>query len=70
VLESIRVLERALDAKAELRFEPRAPGDPLRTRADSTLIERDLLFKPSTPIERGLEAEAEWARALYVGAER
>ncbi|MBI1798712.1 MAG: NAD-dependent epimerase/dehydratase family protein [Candidatus Eisenbacteria bacterium] len=70
VLEAIRILERALGAKAELRFEPRPPGDPLRTRADAARIERDLGFRPATPIARGLEAEAEWARGLYAEARR
>lgn len=68
VLEAIRILEGALARKAELRFEPRPPGDPLRTRADATRIERDLGFRPSTPIERGLAAEAAWARGLYAEA--
>jgi nucleoside-diphosphate-sugar epimerase len=67
VLEAVRILERLLDARGELRFEPRPPGDPLRTRADATLIERDLGFRPRTPIEDGLAREAEWARSLYVG---
>ncbi|HTM56977.1 MAG TPA: NAD-dependent epimerase/dehydratase family protein [Candidatus Udaeobacter sp.] len=70
VLEAIRLLERALDQKADVRFEPRPPGDPLETRADATRIESDLGFKPSTPIERGLGAEAEWARALHAEARR
>ena len=70
VLEAIALLESALGAKAELRFEPRPPGDPLRTRADAGRIERDLGFRPATPIATGLGAEAEWARTLYAGARR
>lgn len=65
VLEAIRILERALGIKAELRFEPRPPGDPLRTRADASRMQADLGFTPGVGIERGLEAEAEWARGLY-----
>ena len=42
--------------------------DPLRTRADAGRIERDLGFRPATPIQQGLEAEAEWARELGLGA--
>jgi UDP-glucose 4-epimerase len=62
VLEAIAILERALSAKAKLQFEPRAAGDPMRTRADASHLERDLGWKPRTPIEQGLAAEAEWAR--------
>jgi UDP-glucose 4-epimerase len=65
VLQSIEILEGALGVKAEIQFQPRPPGDPLRTRADATRIRKDLDFAPDTPIERGLAAEAEWARGLY-----
>ncbi len=65
VLEAIGLLERALDRKARLRFEPRPPGDPPRTRADASRLRAELDFVPAVPIERGLEAEAEWARRLY-----
>ena len=68
VLEAIRILEGALGAKANVRFEARPPGDPLRTRADATRIRSDLGFAPSTPIEKGLAAEAAWARSLYAGS--
>jgi UDP-glucose 4-epimerase len=65
VLEAIAILEKALGAKAGIRFEPRPPGDPLRTRADATRIRADLGFAPSTPITEGLAAEAGWMRDLY-----
>jgi UDP-glucose 4-epimerase len=65
VMQAIGILEKALGVKANVRFEPRPPGDPLRTRADATRIGADLGFTPSTGIEQGLAAEAEWARGLY-----
>jgi UDP-glucose 4-epimerase len=68
VLEAIGILEGALEIKAKLRFEPRPPGDPLRTRADASRLKRDLGFVPGVPIEQGLKAEAEWARRLYAGS--
>ena len=68
VLEAIRILEQALGVKAQLRFEPRPPGDPLRTRADATRLAADLGFTPATRIEQGLAAEAEWARGLVAGS--
>jgi nucleoside-diphosphate-sugar epimerase len=67
VLEAIQILERALGVRAEVRFEPRPPGDPLRTRADTSRIRADLGFAPGTGIEQGLAAEAEWSRGLYAG---
>jgi UDP-glucose 4-epimerase len=68
VLESIAILERAIGVKAVLDFQPRPPGDPLRTRADAGRIRADLGFAPSVPIEQGLAAEAAWARDLYSGS--
>jgi len=67
LLEAIRLLEGALGSRARLQFEPRPPGDPLRTRADASRLRAELGFAPATPIERGLAAEAEWARTLYAG---
>lgn len=68
VVEAIAILERALGVKAKVDFQPRPPGDPLRTRADATRIRAGLGFAPATPIEQGLAAEAEWAKALYGGS--
>jgi UDP-glucose 4-epimerase len=65
VLETIAILEEALGVKAKLRFEPRPPGDPLRTRADATRLRTDLDYETKVGIREGLAAEAAWARALY-----
>lgn len=65
VLEAIDILERVLGVKVTLRFEPRLPGDPPRTRADASRLRSDLGFVPNIGIEPGLAAEAEWARGLY-----
>jgi nucleoside-diphosphate-sugar epimerase len=68
VLQSIGILEGALGVKARLRFEPRPPGDPLRTRADATRLRTDLDYATRVGIEDGLAAEAAWARTLYGSA--
>jgi len=65
VLEAIRILEETLGMKATLAFEPRQPGDPLRTRADASRIRTGLGFAPAVNIRQGLAAEAGWARGLY-----
>ncbi len=68
VLEAIRLLEERLGVKAQLRFEERPPGDPLRTRADAARLAADLDYTTTVSIGDGLAAEAEWARTLYGGA--
>jgi UDP-glucose 4-epimerase len=67
VLEAVAILERALGVKAKLRFEPRPPGDPLRTRADAARLRADLDYATRVGIEEGLAAEARWAKSLYAG---
>uniref|UniRef100_A0A832HZF4 NAD-dependent epimerase/dehydratase family protein n=1 Tax=Eiseniibacteriota bacterium TaxID=2212470 RepID=A0A832HZF4_UNCEI len=67
VRQAIALLEDALGVRAVIDAQPRPPGDPLRTRADATRLTADLGFAPATPIERGLAAEAAWARELYAG---
>ena len=67
VLEAIRLLEKSLGVKAQVKFEPRPPGDPLRTRADATRLAADFDFTPGTAIADGLAAQAEWARSLHGG---
>jgi UDP-glucose 4-epimerase len=68
VLEAIRLLEGALGRKAQLRFEERPPGDPMRTRADASRMAADLDFTPRIAIAEGLAAEARWAVDLYSGS--
>ncbi len=70
VLEAIRLLEGALGVAADLRFEPRPPGDPLRTRADATRLKAELGYATRVGVADGLVAEAAWARTLYGGTAR
>ena len=65
VREAIAILERACGARARLEFAPLPPGDPPRTRADASRLRADFDCVPAVPIERGLEAVAEWTRGLY-----
>ena len=65
VVEAVALLERFLGVKAKLRFEPRPPGDPLRTRADASRLRGDLDYATRVGIEDGLAAEAAWAKRLY-----
>ncbi len=68
VRQAIQLLESCLGVKARIRHEPMPPGDPLRTRADATRLRAALGVVPATSVERGLAAEADWARTLYAGA--
>jgi UDP-glucose 4-epimerase len=65
VLEAIALLENSLGVKAKVKFEPRPPGDPMRTRADASRLAADLGYATAVGIADGLAAESEWARTLY-----
>jgi UDP-glucuronate 4-epimerase len=61
----IETLERCLGRTAEKRLLPLQPGDVPRTYADITDLERDVGFRPVTPIENGIARFVEWYRNYY-----
>jgi UDP-glucuronate 4-epimerase len=58
----IAVLEEALGRKAIIELAPMEPGDVPATFADIADSERELGFKPATPIEQGLPRFVAWYR--------
>lgn len=61
----IETLEKCLGKEAKKEFYPMQPGDVYQTYADVTDLIEDFDFKPSTPIEEGLQKFAEWYREYY-----
>ncbi len=61
----IATLEKALGAKAQIKFEPMQPGDVARTYADIEASRRDLGFDPKTPISEGIPRFVAWYRDHY-----
>ena len=61
----ITVIEQCLGRKAKRNFLPLQPGDVPNTYADVDDLIRDVGFKPSTPIEEGVQAFIDWYRAYY-----
>ncbi len=62
LLRFIELLEQALGRKAIKTFEPMQPGDVIATAADTSALEAWVGFRPSTPLELGLERFAAWVR--------
>jgi UDP-glucuronate 4-epimerase len=69
LLTFIGVLEDCLGRKAIKNLLPLQPGDVLSTYADIDDLEKDVGFKPETPIELGLEQFVRWYRSYYGGKE-
>ena len=60
------VLPADYDFEAHKQLVPMQPGDVPVTYADTSALERDYGFKPSTPLRQGLRAFAEWYVRFYM----
>ena len=60
-----RVLPKDYDFEAHKELVPMQPGDVPITYADTTPLERDYGFKPSTSLREGLRRFAEWYKEFY-----
>lgn len=65
LLHLIETLEQCLGKRAEKRMLPPDPADLSATWADTTDLERDVGFVPSTPIENGVPQFVKWYREFY-----
>lgn len=60
------VLPEDYDFEAHKELVPMQPGDVPITYADTSALERDFGFKPSTSLRDGLRKFAEWYREFYM----
>ena len=63
------VLPEDYDFEAHKKLVPMQPGDVPVTYADTSALERDFGFKPSTSLRDGLRAFARWYREFYMDGE-
>ena len=61
------VLDNDYDFEAHKKLVAMQPGDVPVTYADTSALERDFGFHPSTPLREGLRKFAEWYREFYLG---
>lgn len=60
-----KVLSADYDFEAHKKLVPMQPGDVPVTYADTSALERDFGFKPSTRLRDGLRKFAEWYKEFY-----
>ena len=60
------VLPEDYDFESHKELVPMQPGDVPITYADTTPLERDYGFKPSTPLREGLRKFSEWYKEFYI----
>ncbi len=61
-----KVLPVDYDFEAHKKLVPMQPGDVPVTYADTSALEKDFGFKPSTSLREGLRKFAEWYREFYL----
>ena len=61
------VLPEDYDFEAHKELVPMQAGDVPITYADTTALERDFDFKPSTSLREGLRKFARWYKEFYMG---
>lgn len=61
------VLTEDYDFEAHRELVPMQPGDVPVTYADTSALEADFGFKPSTSLREGLRRFAEWYKGFYIG---
>lgn len=59
------VLPKDYDFEAHKELVPMQPGDVPVTYADTSALEHDFGYKPSTPLREGLRKFAEWYKEFY-----
>lgn len=59
------VLQKDYDFDSHMELVPMQPGDVPVTFADTTPLEKDFGFKPSTDLRTGLRKFAEWYKQFY-----
>ena len=68
-LIAAKVLPQDYDFEAHKELVPMQPGDVPVTYADTSALEADFGYKPSTPLRDGLRAFAQWYANYYGTAE-
>jgi UDP-glucuronate 4-epimerase len=61
----VEILESEFGRKADIELVPMQPGDVAETCADVDDLMRDVGFRPSTPIERGVSDFIAWYRDYH-----
>ena len=65
LLDFIAAIENAFGRKAQINMLPMQAGDMEETYADIEALSEAVGFRPSTPIEEGIEKFVRWYRDYY-----
>ncbi len=65
LMDFILTLEKHLGKKAKMNMMPMQPGDVEATWADTSALERDVGYRPSTDLDRGVGEFVKWYREYH-----
>ncbi len=65
LLKMIEILENEIGIEAKKNMLPMQPGDVYATFAETKALEDAVDFKPSTPLEKGVQEFVKWYREYY-----
>lgn len=65
LMDYIACIERATGREAKKEFLPMQPGDVYQTYADSSSLACATGFKPSTPLQAGIDTTVGWFKRYY-----
>jgi UDP-glucuronate 4-epimerase len=65
LMDFIKAIEEILGKEAKKNMLPLQPGDVPATWADTSTLEKDLGYRPNTPIKKGVENFIKWYREFY-----
>lgn len=63
LLDFIHTIEKVTGRKARMNMMGMQPGDVVRTYADTSLLQKDFGYKPSTTIDEGIANLYEWYKS-------
>ena len=66
LLDFVKVLEREIGIKANINFQPMQPGDVETTFADTSDLELNYGYKPTTSIQEGVKKFIQWYKSFYL----
>lgn len=65
LMDFITAIEDACGRKAVKEFLPMQPGDVYQTYADTSVLQRDIGYKPSKDIREGVKETVRWFKVYY-----
>tara|TARA_B100001057_G_scaffold296302_1_gene296448 strand:- start:7331 stop:8347 length:1017 start_codon:yes stop_codon:yes gene_type:complete len=65
LMEFINAIENSIEKKFQINFKPLQPGDVPKTYANIDLLNKNLNYKPNTPIQKGIDNFVSWYLSYY-----